>query len=56
MTIFELILLIIAIVFTAPTLVFLCVKWGIVGFYRGKESFKRQNEFNRVQNNNEEEN
>lgn len=41
MTILEC-LIIVGIIIVALTLAFLCVKWGIVGFYRGKEVFRRQ--------------
>lgn len=38
MTILNWILLILGIIFTVPTLAFLVMKWGSVGFYRGKEA------------------
>ncbi len=41
-------------VVVAPTLVYLCVKWGIVGFYRGKEVSLGQSDFNIVRDENKE--
>lgn len=35
--IFKLILFIITMLCVAPALAFLCMKWGVVGFLRGKE-------------------
>jgi len=49
------ILIILGAIIVLPILAFLCVKCGTAGFYRGKEAMKKQNEFNNV-NNNEEEN
>lgn len=34
----------------AAVFAFLIMKWGTVGFYRGKEAFRRRNKVNRVQN------
>lgn len=56
MTIFEWILLIVGVITVAPTLAFLCAKWGLVGFYRGKEAFRKQNETNVQDNSKESEN
>lgn len=38
----------------APTLTYLCMKWGIVGFYRGKEVSTGQRRFNSVLDKNKE--
>lgn len=54
MTIFEYILFLLVVFVVLPILAFLVMKWATVGFYRGKESFKRQNEFDNVQNDDEE--
>lgn len=46
------ILFIIALLCVAPALAFLCAKWGIVGYMRGKEvSAKIEDEIDSVQNN-----
>ena len=42
MTILDWILLIIGTIFVVPTLAFLVMKWGSVGFYRGKEASNRK--------------
>ena len=42
MTILIWILLILGAVFVIPIIAFLVMKWGIVGFYRGKEAFGRR--------------
>lgn len=52
---FDWILITIGAIIVLPILAFLCVKLGTVGFYRGKEAFKRQNEFNSIENNHENE-
>lgn len=44
MTIPELMILICVVLTVIPVLVFLCVKWGTVGFQRGKEVLKKRNE------------
>jgi len=46
----EWILRILSVIIVLPILVFLCVKLGTVGYFRGKEIAKRQNEFDSVQN------
>lgn len=45
MTILEWLVLIFGVIVVAPVLAYLCVKWGMVGFYRGKEAFRKTNEF-----------
>jgi len=52
---FDWILISLGAIIVLPLLAFLCVKLGTVGFYKGKEAFKRQ-EFNSVQNNHENDN
>ena len=42
MTILDWIILILGIIIIAPILAFLCVKWGVAGFYQGKEAIKRR--------------
>lgn len=54
MTIPEWILLLLGIFVVLPILAFLCMKLGTFGFYRGREVFKRQNEFDDVQDDDEE--
>lgn len=50
----DYILIALGIIIVVPTLVFLCMRQGVVGFYRGKEAAKRLlNEFSRVQDDNE---
>lgn len=51
---FDWILISLGTIIVLPILVYLCMKLGTVGFYRGKEVWKKQNEFNNVQNNNNE--
>lgn len=41
---FDKILFAIGIIIVAPILAFLCMKLGTVGFYRGKEAIKKENE------------
>lgn len=41
---FNWILIALGTIIVLPILAFLCVKLGTVGFYRGKEAFKRQSE------------
>jgi hypothetical protein len=41
-SIFDLILLILVIFVVVPILSYLCIKFGTVGFYRGKEANKRE--------------
>jgi len=36
------ILLVLGLIIVVPILAFLCVKWGVAGFYRGKEAAKRR--------------
>lgn len=55
MTILDWILLILAIIIVVPIVVYLCMKLGTVGFYRGKEAIRRENNFN-VNDNNKKEN
>ena len=45
---------ILILVAVAPTLAYLCMKWGLVGFYRGKEVSTGQSEFNSVRDKNKE--
>jgi len=54
-TILDWILLILAIIIVVPIVVYLCMKLGTVGFYRGKEAIHRENNFN-VNDNNKKEN
>ena len=42
MTILIWVLLIISAVFVIPIIAFLVMKWGSVGFYRGKEESRRR--------------
>ena len=52
LTIFDWILILLGASIVLPILAFLIGKWATVGFYRGKEAIKRQNEFiNSVQDN-----
>jgi len=53
MTILDWFLILLGASIALPILAFLIVKWATVGFYRGKEAIKRQNELykNIVQNN-----
>lgn len=37
------ILIFLVAIFLLPLIVFLCVKWGTFGFYRGKELNKKEN-------------
>ena len=55
MTILEWILISLGAIIVIPILAFLIMRSGTVGFYRGKEVWKRRNEFNSVQNKNENE-
>ena len=42
MTICDWILITLGAITVLPILAFLCVKWGIFGFYKGKEAYKRR--------------
>jgi len=50
MTVFDCVLIVLGVIIVLPLLVFLCVKLGTVGFYRGKEIMRRQHEFDDFQN------
>ena len=52
MTVVEFILIILGIIIVAPIVVYLCMKLGTVGFYRGKEAIRRENDFSVSDNNN----
>jgi len=56
MTVVKGIFIILGIIFVVPTLAFLVMKWGSVGFYRGKEAIRRENDFSVSDNNNNNEN
>lgn len=45
----KLALLILCAVFVIPVLAFLCMKWGMMGYYTGKEVFKRQSKVDGTQ-------
>lgn len=54
MTIPEAMQLMVVIFIVIPALAFLIVKYGTVGFYRGKEVYKKLNGHSEFQNENEE--
>lgn len=42
MTILDWIIISLVLIIVVPILAYLSVKWGMVGFYRGKEVYKRR--------------
>lgn len=44
MSLLDYICIFLGIIIVLPIVVFLCVKLGTVGFYKGKEAFRRQSE------------
>lgn len=54
MTMLDWILIALGAIIVIPILAFLCMRSGVVGFYRGKEVWKRKNKFDSVQNNDNE--
>jgi len=54
---FDWILISLGAIIVLPILAFLCVKHGTAGFYKGKEVFRREEEYiDSVQNSDEDEN
>ena len=53
---FDKILLAIGIIIVLPILAFLCMKFGTVGLYKGKEAMRKEDDFNVENNDNETEN
>jgi len=56
MTVVKVIFIVLGIIFAVPTLAFLVMKLGTVGFYRGKEVIRRESDFSVSDNNNNNEN
>ena len=50
MTILDWILLILGLIIVLPVLFYLCIKWGAVGFYRGKEAYKKRIDITTINN------
>ena len=44
MTILDWLMLIIGLLLILPSIVYLTIKFGVVGFYKGKEAYKKESE------------